>query len=611
MVTNNDNRRTFRTEASTTDVAPVEASDLPASSRRAYVVLYHRTGAQTAELREGDSVVIGRVWPSNLVVDDPGLSRQHARFIRTDRELLVEDLGSRNGTLVDGERVERATLRAGQRIALGDVTATVHWVSELARGASDLDDYERFMSLVDYEIKRGQKLDRPVSMLMLRSADTSDAGHVQHWYPVVKRCLRSVDRLTAYDARSLLVLLPEAPEAASRTSAESILNALEPGLAVRAGVASAPAGASTHEGLLARAKEALLAASGRVRLGAVESDSVRALEADQIVATSPATLELYALANRVAAVDVPVLVIGETGSGKEVVAGVLHERSPRRQKPFRALNCGAIPATLVESVLFGHEKGAFTGAQTAQKGLFELASGGTLLLDEVGELSPSAQAALLRVLETQKLTRVGGTSEIAVDVRVIAATHRDLDQMVRDGAFRLDLLFRLNTIVLEVPPLRDRVDEIAPLAEHFRRKANERLHTEVSGFDAAGLRALCQYQWTGNVRELRNVIERACVLATGPVLTLADLPDRVRGAVRSQSSVRELLAGPDGASSDGASFKDQVRAYETRLILNALRRVDWNQSRAADLLQMPLRTLVRRMAIYGIKKRFESDDGGT
>jgi DNA-binding NtrC family response regulator len=313
----------------------------------------------------------------------------------------------------------------------------------------------------------------------------------------------------------------------------------------------------------------------------------------------------------VAGVDVPVLIIGETGSGKELVAGALHRQSPRSRKPLRAVNCGAIPSSLVGAMLFGHEKGAFTGAHTAQKGLFEEANGGTLLLDEIGELNPAAQAALLRVLETQKLMRIGGSAEISVNVRVVAATNRDLDQMVRDGRFRLDLLFRLNTIVLEIPPLRERVDEIEALVDHFIRKSNERLKTSIRGVDAAALKLLCAYHWPGNVRELRNVIERTCVLAQGSILGVGDLPDRFRALVprRPESDVRVLLAAPPSASEGTVSFQERVRDYETQLLLNALRQADWNQSRAAGLLDMPLRTLVRKMGIHGIKKRFDSEDG--
>jgi two-component system, NtrC family, response regulator AtoC len=491
---------------------------------------------------------------------------------------------------------------------VGDVSATVQWVAELARATSELDDYDRFMDYFDYEMKRGKCCERPVSLLMLHADDRSDTAQVQHWHAAVRKRLRPVDRLAAYDAWSLLVLLPEIAGGAARALAESVLQGLPPSFAVRGGLASAPAVATTHQALLARTKEALLAGAGS-RLGTIEPGALPASDADSIVAVSTAMVELDALVKRVAQVDLPVLVLGETGSGKEMVARALHEQGPRRHKPLRALNCGAIPGTLVESVLFGHEKGAFTGAQSAQKGLFELASGGSVLLDEVGELSASAQAALLRTLETRKVTRVGGSAEISVDVRVIAATHRDLDQMVRDGTFRLDLQFRLNTIVLEVPPLRDRVEEIGPLAEQFRRQAAERLHTSVTGFDSAALRALSLYRWPGNVRELRNVIERACVLASGPVLGLADLPARVRDAARSESSVRELLSGPDDDTGESASLSQQVRAYETRLIIEALKRADWNQSRAADILQIPLRTLLRRMASYRIKKRFDSDDG--
>jgi two-component system, NtrC family, response regulator AtoC len=548
-------------------------------------------------------------------VDDPSLSRQHARFRRTERQIMVEDLGSRNGTLVDGERVEQAVVNAGQRIALGNVIAAVQWVSELARRMTDLDEYDRFGDLVDYELRRSRYLERQVSLLMLRSTEASDSGHVRRWYASVKKALRPLDSLTAYDARSLLVLLPETSETAARSVAEAALGRGDAAFGIRAGIATAPSTASTREGLIARVEEALLAANSAITVSALISDDGmlgRTVDPKPIVAVNSASSELYDLVSRVAAVDVPVLITGETGSGKELVAAALHRQSARSKKPLRAVNCGAIPSSLVEASLFGHEKGAFTGARNAQKGLFEQASGGTLLLDEIGELSLSAQAALLRVLETQKLMRIGGATEINVDVRVVAATHRNLDQMVRDGRFRLDLLFRLNTIVLEIPPLRERVDEIAAMVEHFISKTNQCLRTSIEGVDAEALRLLCVYRWPGNVRELRNVIERACVLSQGSILSARELPDRFHAIAprHPESGIRVSAAAPSPAGTEGApSFQDQVRTYETAVLLHALREADWNQRRAATLLEMPLRTLVRKMGIHGIKKRFESEGG--
>jgi DNA-binding NtrC family response regulator len=600
MVSRNDNALSCAGAETTSALPPIRSPKEQASQRRAYVVAYHRTGLQTVELKDGDSVVIGRVWPSALVVDDPSLSRQHARFRRTNDEIVLEDLGSRNGTLVGGERIEQAVVRPGQKVMLGELTATVQWVAEPSSYLSGLDEYDHFHDLLAYEMVRSRHLDRPVSLLMLRSAAASDAGHVSRWCGVVRRKLRPIDRITAHDARSLLVLLPETPDQAAQTCAEAILAALDGALCVRAGVATAPAAATTHEALIARVKEALLSSTHTVEAGAP------ALGSDALVSASAATAELYALVERVARVDVPVLIIGETGSGKEVVARALHERSSRAARPFRALNCGAIPSTLVESVLFGHERGAFTGAQRTQKGIFEQAHDGTVLLDEIGELGLSAQAALLRVLETQTLTRVGGSAEIAVDVRVIAATHRDLERMVREGSFRLDLLFRLNAIVLAVPALRERLDEIDALSRHFVQKANERLGTRIQEIEPRALERLRRHDWPGNVRELRNVIERGCVLAPGSVLRVSDLPDRIR----EKQQTAEPTQGSDGSASVPAEtlpLRDEVRAFEARCILNALERSDWNQSRAAELLEVPLRTLVRRMSMHGIKKRFASE----
>jgi DNA-binding NtrC family response regulator len=306
---------------------------------------------------------------------------------------------------------------------------------------------------------------------------------------------------------------------------------------------------------------------------------------------------LYETVDRLATSVIPVLLLGETGSGKEVLARALHERGPRRGKPLACINCGAIPATLIESVLFGHERGAFTGATGQARGLFEEADGGSILLDEVGELSPSAQAALLRVLETKQVRRVGASHDVPVDVRVIAATHRDLEAMTRTGAFRADLLYRLNAMILEIPPLRERPEEINPLVELFIAQANAANGREVRTIDDEARRVLHRYPWPGNLRELRNTIERAVVIAASPEITVADLPRKVRELA---GAGRAAEPGPEAAGT--LDLRAGVQRYEEQAILEALRQAGGNRTEAARRLGVPVRTLSHKIRQHGIRK---------
>jgi DNA-binding NtrC family response regulator len=303
---------------------------------------------------------------------------------------------------------------------------------------------------------------------------------------------------------------------------------------------------------------------------------------EAMIAVDPASVQLRALVRRVAASAVPVLIQGETGTGKELVAQELHRASARSQGPFVAVNCAALPESIAESELFGHEKGSFTGAQGRRAGVFEQAHGGTLLLDEVGELSASNQARLLRVLQERVLVRVGGDRSIPVDVRIVAATNRDLAVSAARREFREDLYFRLNGITLEVLPLRCRTGDVLPLAERFI--------TEL-GF---GLRlgpgvgvTLQAHRWPGNVRELRHAIAHAVALAEGPEILLEHLPTSVRGAARA----------PLG---DG-SLRDRMDDLERQSIVAALAASDGNQSRTARLLGLSRRALIYKMERYGLK----------
>ncbi len=246
-----------------------------------------------------------------------------------------------------------------------------------------------------------------------------------------------------------------------------------------------------------------------------------------LVGRSAAIRRVLALIEEVAPVDSTVLITGESGTGKELVARAIHQRSPRASGPFVVANCAAVPEGLLESELFGHEAGAFTGARTARKGRFERADGGTLFLDELGDIPPKAQVDLLRVLQEREFERVGGTRTIRVDVRIVAATNRDLEQLVRDGKFREDLYYRINVIPIHLPPLRERPEDIAPLAHHFLRRFAQRFNKPIDGFTPRAMEVLTGYSWPGNVRELENVIERVVVLCRGDRIDVEDLPSQL------------------------------------------------------------------------------------
>jgi len=321
---------------------------------------------------------------------------------------------------------------------------------------------------------------------------------------------------------------------------------------------------------------------------------------DSLVGRHPAMVRLYEQIAQVAQTHATVLVTGESGTGKELVARAVHRQSPRRDAPFVAVNVAAIPDGLFESEMFGHEKGAFTGAHARRLGRFELAHGGTLFLDEVGSLRVDLQAKLLRALQEREVERLGGTKTIPVDVRVIAATNVDLRSLVRARAFREDLYYRLNVATLSIPPLRERKDDIAILVEHFIRKYAREFKKDVRGISRGALPSLAAYDWPGNVRELENVIERSVALATRAVIRLDDLPLDL--AIHD-----EPARGPAGApQSLPLSLKEARDRFEQVYILRALERENWNQSRAARSLGVHRNTLLARLAGWGIRRDDES-----
>ncbi len=326
-----------------------------------------------------------------------------------------------------------------------------------------------------------------------------------------------------------------------------------------------------------------------IRLRALERRVRRAEGATQLVGTSTGLEKVRRLIARVAASEATVLVRGETGTGKELVARAIHEGSPRADGPLVAVNCGALPEHLVESELFGHRRGAFTGADEHRAGLFEVADGGTLFLDEVGELPRALQSRLLRALESGEIRRVGDNQPITVDVRVVCATHRSLEEMVRAGDFREDLLFRINTFEIAIPPLRERRDDIPVLAEHFVRRARPQATTDGPVADAETLAALSAHAWPGNIRELANVVEHALVLCDDLPLALDHLPARF-------GSLRPGPAAADRPPAPPAAIRpESLRELEMRAILAGLERNKGNKVRTAEELGISLKTLYNKL----------------
>jgi len=314
----------------------------------------------------------------------------------------------------------------------------------------------------------------------------------------------------------------------------------------------------------------------------------------EVLGRSPAMRAVLDLVDRIAATKTTVLITGESGTGKERVARAIHDRSDRRSGPFLVVNCGALPEALMESELFGHEKGAFTGAQSRHRGLFREADRGTLMLDEVGELPASLQVKLLRVLQERSVRAVGATQETTVDVRVLAATNRDIEAEVARGAFRQDLYYRLNVIRVGLPPLRDRREDIPLMAERFLRRFSSEMGKDVAGFSADALRALERYSYPGNVRELENVIERSVALAGARSIGLGDLPAEVAGAASAPAG--EILTLPP----EGANLDELLNEVERRLLLSAIDRTAGNRTAAAKLLGITFRSLRYRLSKHGL-----------
>ncbi|MFH0765279.1 MAG: sigma-54 dependent transcriptional regulator [Calditrichota bacterium] len=323
-------------------------------------------------------------------------------------------------------------------------------------------------------------------------------------------------------------------------------------------------------------------------------------DTDNVVAASPALREILALVDKIARSEAPtVLLTGESGAGKDLIARLLHQRSPRRYKPFVTINCSSLPETLLESELFGHEKGAFTDAKALKRGQFELAAGGVVYLDEIGEVSPTIQVKLLQVIENRCFRRVGGVNNTEIDSLIIAATNINLSQAVETGRFRRDLFYRLNLIPIHVPPLRERREDIIPIALYFLRRFNEDFHRHFTGINENVRGALTNYDWPGNIRELRNVIERIVILENEEIIGLEHLPGEILAAA---NIARPLvpIPTPQVVSLTAPEPGLSLEAMERELVTKALHKVNFNQTKAARLLEITRDSLRYKMKKFGL-----------
>jgi two-component system, NtrC family, response regulator AtoC len=569
-----------------------------------FLVVYGGDRSRVIDLPEGTEVTIGRSRGATVSVPtDERLSRVHAKIRREGEQVAVEDLESRNGTRINGHPVYGTRYAAaGDAIDAGSVTILIARRAPRRQGV--VEPEEALEECLEAEVFRATRYTRPLALLMLRLDGPPEA--VDEALDRVTADIRPMDRLAGYGDREVALVLPETNPPGGRAIGERVLKIARstPGVSAIAGLACLPEHGRSPGALIDTARTALRTArrgeatgglAMAVPRGEVSQPAVGGLFDEEPEAADTRSQQTLVLARKVAAAPTTVLLLGETGVGKEVVAELIHRSSPRASRPFVRLDCASLPPTLLESELFGHERGAFTGAEKRKLGYFEAAEGGTILLDEIGELPAPLQSKLLTALERRIVTRIGSTEEIPIDVRVIAATNRDLQEEVKQGRFREDLYYRLAVFTIFVPPLRDRAGDIIPLATRFARQFASELGQSPPGFTDGARNALEAYAWPGNVRELRNAVERAVVLTPSGDIDVTALPDAIQVRARASGGAEATPFQLDG------HVPAQLQQMERSAIVAALEATGGNQTQAARRLGISRRSLIYKMERFGLK----------
>jgi Nif-specific regulatory protein len=589
-------------------------------------------------LLAGAEVTLGRDATSTICVADPALSRRHCTFARSGSSWTLRDDRSSNGTFVNSAQITSHDLLEGDRIDVGE--STLLFVAAGGAATGTVVDEEPLALTTRLRIEEAAYLDPPAATpassvehglralltisTVVNSARTEGELHEQ--------LLALMRELFAVQAAVVVAVRHDGELTIARTVADPgveprIVRAIvERAIGERTGVLSAamsppllcaPLGSRCALYLVGAPQQRafddnhLQLVTAVARISAIALDNVRRvatleretdrLQADlrlthNLVGDSEPMRRVYERIARIARADTTALIVGETGTGKELAARAIHLNSPRARRPFIAINCAALTETLLETELFGHERGAFTGAIAQKRGKLELADGGTLFLDEVGETTAALQGKLLRVLQEREFERVGGTRPIRVDVRLISATNRSLPAEVKAGRFRQDLYFRLNVVSIEMPALRERRPDIATLARHFIHRYAAKAGRRITGISPPAMTCLTGYDWPGNVRELENAIERALVLGSGEEIVVDDLPETIVEAA-------PVLM----AAADGGGYHAAVIDAKKQMILQAFRAAGGNYTETARLLGIHPNYLHRLIRNLALKAALEAD----
>jgi Nif-specific regulatory protein len=595
-------------------------------------------------LAQGTEVSVGRGDGNVLQLTDLTVSRYHFCIVEDGGAWKLRDEGSRNLTVVNEAPVQVHALGDGDRVAVGateimfvddaaareapdvlpdgfeHVTMEIAGLTERVRGAERLGQLYRFAEVISgaerldalYEaiVREGRQATRAdrgflfihdqSGELVTASQDGEGDARVAVSRTIVDKVLQESKSVLASDAWSDARFSGQTSIVNNRIRSVMCAPVVSRGRAI--GILYTDIrredrafGSDELPFLTALAQQAGIAIENLTLRDALVAENAQLRQEiaprRDLIGESAAMQTVLEFIRRVAPTDSTVMLNGESGAGKELVARAVHRHSHRRERPFIAVNCAALTESLLESELFGHEKGAFTGATGQKKGRFELADGGTLFLDEVGELNLNCQTKFLRVLEESRFERVGGGRSIGVDVRVVAATNRNLQKMVKDGQFRADLFYRLQVIQIELPPLRRREGDVPLLVRHFVRRYAEKIGRRVDGVTPEAMDALNRHRWPGNIRELKNAIERAMVLGEGPLLRVEDLPPSITGG--------ELHA--TSKAMPALQAVTTLKEAERRAIVAALRHTDGNKARAAQLLECDRSTLYKKIRDYDIE----------